>query len=78
MKVGDLVRIKKSTLRGHCTVWARYAADNKTPLLITKIKEVPCGWSLCTLLAPAIPGIELVKNRTVFMHTWKLTKRGVK
>ena len=83
MKVGDLVYIKKSLVLEAETGWRRYAADNKTPFLITGIRQThppprdPRGdWTSFILLAPDIPGIDAkgIENRTVYMRAWELTK----
>ena len=36
MKVGDLVRFKKSAIRANHTVWLNTCAQNKTPMLVLK------------------------------------------
>jgi len=87
MKVGDLVYIRKSLVLEAATGWIRYAADNKTPFLITGIKQDYPGardprgdLTNFILLAPGIPGIDAegIENRTVYMRGWELAKWGDK
>ena len=36
MKVGDLVRVRKSAIDSYSTIWLVELAENKTPLLIVE------------------------------------------
>ena len=76
IKVGDLVRIKKSELRGSSTNWALHAAEHRTPFLVVDIEQMP----IKTLWKATLQGDlydNEVKGPFVYLHTYMLTKRGL-
>ena len=65
MKIGDLVRIRKTAIDHLSTLWFIELADNKTPLvLVEKFDSVHPGWFV---LRP--------DGSTFFILEEKLTKR---
>jgi len=63
MKVGDLVRIRKSAIDNYTTIWFVELAENKTPLLLVE-KVNGTHWRV---LRP--------NGTSVFLGEDKLTKR---
>jgi hypothetical protein len=63
MKVGDLVRIRKSAIDNYSTLWLVELAENKTPLLIVEQVNT-VHWRV---LKP--------NGTSVFLTEDKLTKR---
>ena len=76
IKVGDLVRIKKSELLGGSANWALHAAEHRTPFLVVDIKQMPIKTLWTATLQGDLYGNE-VKGSFVYLHTYMLTKRGL-
>lgn len=76
IKVGDLVRIKKSELPGGSANWALHAAEHRTPFLVVDIKQMPIKTLWTATLQGDLYGNE-VKGSFVYLHTYMLTKRGL-
>jgi len=66
MKIGDLVRIRKSAIESFSTLWFIELADNKTPLLLVE-----------KINGPVYPMWSVYKpdGSTFFIQEEKLTKR---
>ena len=63
MKVGDLVRVKKSAIDNYSTIWLVEMAENKTPLLLVEQMNI-VHWRV---LKP--------NGTSVFLTEAQLTKR---
>jgi len=63
MKVGDLVRVKKSAIDNYSTIWLVEMAENKTPLLLVEQMNI-VHWRV---LRP--------NGTNVFLTEAQLTKR---
>ena len=65
MKVGDLVRIRKSAIDSWATIWFVELAENKTPLLL--VKKINGPYPMWSVYRPI--------GSTFFIQEEKLTKR---
>jgi len=63
MKLGDLVRVKKSAIDNYSTIWLVELAENKTPLLLVEQMNI-VHWRV---LRP--------NGTSVFLTEAQLTKR---
>ena len=66
MKIGDLVRIRKSAIESFSTLWFIELADNKTPLLLVEKINGPV-YPMWSVYRP--------NGSTCFIQEEKLTKR---